>query len=110
MLRVERELLQLEQEELQRKRNNLVYREQKQQQLAQQLEEQWKSLQDVANGSTRNLREIQQYKLQTPLNYRSSMPNLQMQDVQRRRPPPPPIPPAKPLRMVEQRQRDVTIR
>ncbi|XP_033222059.1 uncharacterized protein LOC117176113 isoform X2 [Belonocnema kinseyi] len=107
VLRVERELLQLEQEELQRKRSNLAYREQKQQQLAQQLEEQWKSLQDVANGSPRN---FQQYKLQTPLNYRSSMPNLQMQDVQRRRPPPPPIPPAKPLRMVEQRQRDVTIR
>ena len=107
MLRVERELLQLEQEELQRKRNNLVYREQKQQQLAQQLQEQWMSLQDVANDSSKN---IQHYKLQTPLNYRSSMPNLQMQDMQRRRPPPPPIPPAKPLRIVEQRQRDVTIR
>lgn len=107
MLRVERELLQLEQEELQRKRNNLAYREQKQQQLAQQLQDQWKSLQDVANGSSRN---TQQYKLQTPLNYRSSMPNLQMQDVQRRRPPPPPIPPAKPIRMIEQRPRDVPIR
>ncbi|XP_043483093.1 uncharacterized protein LOC122511726 isoform X2 [Leptopilina heterotoma] len=107
VLRVERELLQLEQEELQRKRNNLAYQEQKQQQLAQQLQEQWKSLQDVANGSSRN---TQQYKLQTPLNYRSSMPNLQMQEVQRRRPPPPPIPPAKPIRIVEQRPRDVPIR
>ncbi|XP_076669228.1 smallish isoform X4 [Andrena cerasifolii] len=107
VLRVERELLQLEQEELKRQRNNLAYREQKQLKLAEQLQEQWKSLQDVANSSANN---IQQYKNQVPVNYRSSMPNLQLQDVQRRRPPPPPIPPAKPLRLIEQRQRDVTIR
>ncbi|XP_015430121.1 PREDICTED: calponin homology domain-containing protein DDB_G0272472 isoform X2 [Dufourea novaeangliae] len=107
VLRVERELLQLEQEELKRQRNNLAYREQKQLKLAEQLQEQWKSLQDVAHSSANN---IQQYKNQPPVNYRSSMPNLQLQDVQRRRPPPPPIPPAKPLRLIEQRQRDVTIR
>ncbi|XP_076221380.1 smallish isoform X2 [Nomia melanderi] len=107
VLRVERELLQLEQEELKRQRNNLAYREQKQLKLAEQLQEQWKSLQDVAHSSANN---IQQYKNQPPVNYRSSMPNLQLQDVQRRRPPPPPIPPAKPLRLVEHRQRDVTIR
>ncbi|XP_043257760.1 trichohyalin-like isoform X3 [Colletes gigas] len=107
VLRVERELLQLEQEELKRQRNNLAYREQKQLKLAEQLQEQWKSLQDVAHSSANN---VQQYKNQPPVNYRSSMPNLQLQDVQRRRPPPPPIPPAKPLRLVEQRQRDVTIR
>ncbi|XP_018377541.1 PREDICTED: mucin-17 isoform X3 [Trachymyrmex cornetzi] len=71
VLRVERELLQLEQEELKRQRNNLAYREQKQ--------------------------------------LRSSMPNLQFQDAPRRRPPPPPIPLTKP-RMLDQRQRDVTIR
>ncbi|XP_054005608.1 LIM domain only protein 7 isoform X4 [Hylaeus anthracinus] len=107
VLRVERELLQLEQEELKRQRNNLAYREQKQLKLAEQLQEQWKSLQDVAHSSANN---VQQYKNQPPVNYRSSMPNLQLQDVQRRRPPPPPIPPAKPLRLMEQRQRDVTIR
>ncbi|XP_043506385.1 LIM domain only protein 7 isoform X3 [Frieseomelitta varia] len=107
VLRVERELLQLEQEELKRQRNNLAYREQKQLKLAEQLQEQWKSLQDVAHTSASN---IQQFKSQPPVNYRSSMPNLQLQDVQRRRPPPPPIPPAKPLRLIEQRQRDVTIR
>ncbi|XP_026667197.1 calponin homology domain-containing protein DDB_G0272472 isoform X2 [Ceratina calcarata] len=105
VLRVERELLQLEQEELKRQRNNLAYREQKQLKLAEQLQEQWKSLQDVAHSSANN---IQQYKSQPPVNYRSSMPNLQLQE--RRRPPPPPIPPAKPLRLIEQRQRDVTIR
>lgn len=105
VLRVERELLQLEQEELKRQRNNLAYREQKQMKLAEQLQEQWKSLQDVAHSSANN---IQQYKSQPPVNYRSSMPNLQLQE--RRRPPPPPIPPAKPLRVIEQRQRDVTIR
>ncbi|XP_076178816.1 smallish isoform X2 [Ptiloglossa arizonensis] len=107
VLRVERELLQLEQEELKRQRNNLAYREQKQLSLAEQLQEQWKSLLDVAHSSANN---VQQYKNQPPVNYRSSMPNLQLQDVQRRRPPPPPIPPAKPLRLIEQRQRDVTIR
>ncbi|CAK9800414.1 Uncharacterized protein CG43427 [Anthophora plagiata] len=107
VLRVERELLQLEQEELKRQRNNLAYREQKQLKLAEQLQEQWKSLQDVAHTSATN---IQQFKSQPPVNYRSSMPNLQLQDVQRRRPPPPPIPPAKPLRLIEQRQRDVMIR
>ncbi|XP_012343757.1 calponin homology domain-containing protein DDB_G0272472-like isoform X4 [Apis florea] len=107
VLRVKRELLQLQQEELKRQRNNLAYREQEQLKLAEQLQEQWKSLQDVAHSSANN---IQQFKNQPPVNYRSSMPNLQLQDVQRRRPPPPPIPPAKPLRLIEQRQRDVTIR
>lgn len=107
VLRVKRELLQLQQEELKRQRNNLAYREQEQLKLAEQLQEQWKSLQDVAHTSANN---IQQFKSQPPVNYRSSMPNLQLQDVQRRRPPPPPIPPAKPLRLIEQRQRDVTIR
>ncbi|XP_076751350.1 smallish isoform X3 [Xylocopa sonorina] len=107
VLKVERELLQLEQEELKRQRNNLAYREQKQLKMAEQLQEQWKSLQDVAHTSANT---IQQFKSQPPMNYRSSMPNLQLQDVQRRRPPPPPIPPAKPLRLIEQRQRDVTIR
>lgn len=107
VLRVERELLQLEQEELKRQRNNLAYREQKQLKLAEQLQEQWKSLQDVAHGSS-NI--AQQYKHQPAVNYRSSMPNLQLQDAQRRRPPPPPIPPAKPLRHIDQRQRDMTIR
>ncbi|XP_012148469.2 smallish isoform X4 [Megachile rotundata] len=107
VLRVERELLQLEQEELKRQRSNLAYREQKQLKLAEQLQEQWKSLQDVAHSSANN---IQPFKTQPPVNYRSSMPNLQLQDVQRRRPPPPPIPPAKPLRLIDQRQRDVTIR
>ncbi|CAL7945953.1 unnamed protein product [Xylocopa violacea] len=107
VLKVERELLQLEQEELKRQRNNLAYREQKQLKMAEQLQEQWKSLQDVAHSSANT---IPQFKSQPPMNYRSSMPNLQLQDVQRRRPPPPPIPPAKPLRLIEQRQRDVTIR
>ncbi|XP_031782523.1 trichohyalin isoform X5 [Nasonia vitripennis] len=118
VLRVERELLQLEQEELKRQRNNLAYREQKQQQLAEQLQEQWKSLQDVAQAPPPPQPRSQQFNggnkpiAAAPLNYRSSMPNLQMQEAaaQRRRPPPPPIPPAKPLRLVEQRQRDVTIR
>ncbi|XP_012285559.1 trichohyalin isoform X3 [Orussus abietinus] len=107
VLRVERELLQLEQEELKRQRSNLAYREQKQQQLAEQLQEQWKSLQDVAHVPSSN---TQQFKQLSATSYRSSMPNLQLQDGQRRRPPPPPIPPAKPLRLAEQRQRDVTIR
>ncbi|XP_012541813.2 serine-rich adhesin for platelets [Monomorium pharaonis] len=107
VLRVERELLQLEQEELKRQRNNLAYREQKQLRLAEQLQEQWKSLQDVAQNSIKN---VQQYKYHTPaMNYRSSMPNLQFQDAPRRRPPPPPIPLSKP-RMLDQRQRDVTIK
>ncbi|XP_018377542.1 PREDICTED: calponin homology domain-containing protein DDB_G0272472 isoform X4 [Trachymyrmex cornetzi] len=107
VLRVERELLQLEQEELKRQRNNLAYREQKQLRLAEQLQEQWKSLQDVAQNS---IKTTQQYKYHTPaVNYRSSMPNLQFQDAPRRRPPPPPIPLTKP-RMLDQRQRDVTIR
>ncbi|XP_012057715.1 PREDICTED: uncharacterized protein CG43427 [Atta cephalotes] len=107
VLRVERELLQLEQEELKRQRNNLAYREQKQLRLAEQLQEQWKSLQDVAQNSVKS---TQQYKYHTPtVNYRSSMPNLQFQDAPRRRPPPPPIPLTKP-RMLDQRQRDVTIR
>ncbi|XP_071641454.1 uncharacterized protein Smash isoform X3 [Temnothorax longispinosus] len=107
VLRVERELLQLEQEELKRQRNNLAYREQKQLRLAEQLQEQWQSLQDVAQNSVKN---TQQYKYHTPaVNYRSSMPNLQFQDAPRRRPPPPPIPLSKP-RMLDQRQRDVTIR
>jgi len=108
VLRVERELLQLEQEELKRQRNNLAYREQKQLRLAEQLQEQWKSLQDVAQNSIKNA----QYKYNnTPtVNYRSSMPNLQFQDLPRRRPPPPPpIPLTKP-RILDQRQRDVTIR
>lgn len=104
---MERELLQLEQEELKRQRNNLAYREQKQLRLAEQLQEQWKSLQDVAQNSIKN---AQQYKYNTPtVNYRSSMPNLQFQDLPRRRPPPPPIPLIKP-RILDQRQRDVTIR
>ncbi|XP_050447128.1 uncharacterized protein LOC126849364 isoform X5 [Cataglyphis hispanica] len=108
VLRVERELLQLEQEELKRQRNNLAYHEQKQLRLAEQLQEQWKSLQDVAQNSIKN---TQQYKYHTPtMNYRSSMPNLQFQDLPRRRPPPPPpIPLTKP-RILDQRQRDVTIR
>lgn len=105
---MERELLQLEQEELKRQRNNLAYREQKQLRLAEQLQEQWKSLQDVAQNS---IKSTQQYKYHMPaVNYRSSMPNLQFQDAPRRRPPPPPpIPLTKP-RMLDQRQRDVTIR
>ncbi|XP_011869609.1 PREDICTED: LIM domain only protein 7 isoform X2 [Vollenhovia emeryi] len=107
VLRVERELLQLEQEELKRQRNNLAYREQKQLRLAEQLQEQWKSMHNVAQNSIKN---TQQYKYHTPaVNYRSSMPNLQFQDGPRRRPPPPPIPLTKP-RMLDQRQRDVTIR
>ncbi|XP_072754089.1 uncharacterized protein Smash isoform X8 [Anoplolepis gracilipes] len=107
VLRVERELLQLEQEELKRQRNNLAYREQKQLRLAEQLQEQWKSLQDVAQNSIKN---TQQYKYHAPtVNYRSSMPNLQFQELPRRRPPPPPIPLSKP-RILDQRQRDVTIR
>ncbi|KAL6254454.1 hypothetical protein P5V15_014502 [Pogonomyrmex californicus] len=108
VLRVERELLQLEQEELKRQRSNLAYREQKQLRLAEQLQEQWKSLQDVAQNSIKN---TQQYKYHAPtVNYRSSMPNLQFQDAPRRRPPPPPpISLSKP-RMLDQRQRDVTIR
>ncbi|XP_034939260.1 general transcriptional corepressor trfA [Chelonus insularis] len=107
VLRVERELLQLEQEELQRQRNNMLYLEQKQQQLGGQLQEQWQSLQDVnhdpnmAHAAYRNI---------NIKNYRSSMPNLQLQDNHRRRPAPPPIPPAKPLRLLDQRQRDITIR
>lgn len=109
MLRVERELLQLEQEELKRQRNNLAYREQKQLRLEEQLQEHWKSLQDVAQSSMKN---TQQCKYHTPAaNYGSSMPNLQFQDTGRRRPPPPPplIPPNKP-RILDQRQKDVTIR
>ncbi|XP_046629017.1 uncharacterized protein CG43427 isoform X1 [Neodiprion virginianus] len=106
VLRVERELLQLEQEELKRQRSNLAYREQKQQKLAEQLREQWKSMQDVVQAPV-NTPSIQ-FKALPPVNYRSSMPNLE--DSQRRKLPPPPIPPAKPLRLVEQRQRDVTIR
>ncbi|XP_023248467.1 formin-J-like [Copidosoma floridanum] len=107
VLRVERELLQLEQEELKRQRNNLAYREQKQQ----QIQEQWKSLQDVAQPVSQPHVRQQPYGKPlpaAPLNYRASMPNLQLQETslaQRRRPPPPPIPPAKPLRLVEQRQR-----
>ncbi|XP_018401572.1 PREDICTED: myb-like protein X isoform X1 [Cyphomyrmex costatus] len=108
VLRVERELLQLEQEELKRQRNNLAYREQKQLRLAEQLQEQWKSLQDVAQNSIKN---TQQYKYHTPaVNYRSSMPNLQFQDAPRRRPPPPPPIPLNKPRILDQRQRDVTIR
>lgn len=104
---MERELLQLEQEELKRQRNNLAYREKKQLILAEQLQEQWQSLQDVAQNS---IKSTQQYKYHMPAaNYRSSMPNLQFQDVPRRRPPPPPIPLTKP-RVLDQRQRDVTIR
>ncbi|XP_012269702.2 LIM domain only protein 7 isoform X2 [Athalia rosae] len=105
VLRVERELLQLEQEELKRQRSNLAYREQKQQKLAEQLQEQWKSIQDVVQVP---VNPAPQFKALPPVNYRSSMPNLQ--EAQRRKPPPPPIPPAKPLRLVEHRQRDVTIR
>lgn len=105
---MERELLQLEQEELKRQRNNLAYREQKQLRLAEQLQEQWQSLQDVAQNSIKN---TQQYKCYTPaVNYRSSMPNLQFQDAPRRRPPPPPPIPLTKSRMLDQRQRDVTIR
>lgn len=105
-MRVERELLQLEQEELKRQRTNLAYREQKQQQLAEQLQEQWQSLQDVAHASPNNSHPT--YQNISVLNYRSSMPNLQLQDHGQRRQRPPP--PAKPLRLVDQRQRDVTIR
>jgi len=108
VLRVERELLQLEQEELKRQRNNLAYREQKQLRLAEQLQEQWKSLQDVAQNTIKSTQQYKQYHTPT-MNYRSSMPNLQFQDAPRRRPPPPPIPFTKP-RVLEQRQRDVTIR
>jgi len=108
VLRVERELLQLEQEELKRQRNNLAYREQKQLRLAEQLQEQWKSLQDVAQNTIKSTQQYKQYQTPT-MNYRSSMPNLQFQDAPRRRPPPPPIPFTKP-RVLEQRQRDVTIR
>lgn len=109
VLRVERELLQLEQEALKRQKTNLAYREQKQQQLAEQLQEQWASLQDVAHASPNNSNPT--YQNISALNYRSSMPNLQLQDVQqqqqqRRRPPPP----AKPLRLIDQLQRDATIR
>ncbi|KAK0174027.1 hypothetical protein PV328_007146 [Microctonus aethiopoides] len=107
ILRVERELLQLEQEELKRQRNNMAYREQKQQQLTEQLQEQWQSLQDVNNTSNIAHATYQNINM---INYRSSMPNLQLHDVQRRRPAPPPIPPTKPIRLLEQRQRDVTIR
>ncbi|EZA55977.1 uncharacterized protein LOC105278682 isoform X2 [Ooceraea biroi] len=108
VLRVERELLQLEQEELKRQRSNLAYREQKQLRLAEQLQEQWKSLQDVAQNTIKSTQQYKQYHAPT-MNYRSSMPNLQFQDAPRRRPPPPPIPLTKP-RILEQRQRDVTIR
>ena len=108
---MERELLQLEQEELKRQRTNMAYREQRQMQLAEQLQEQWQSLQDVANVSINGNASSQLYKYQAaPMNYRSSMPNLQLQDGHRRRPPPPPIPPSKPSRLVEQMQRDVTMR
>ncbi|KAJ8678754.1 hypothetical protein QAD02_014541 [Eretmocerus hayati] len=128
VLRVERELLQLEQEELKRQRTNLAYREQKQQQLAEQLQEQWKALQqEVVPPVSRQSQPTSHYAKAQPIqpqpaivNYRSSMPNLPMQLelvpppptslAGKRRPPPPPIPPAKPLRLVEQRQRDVSIR
>ncbi|XP_011302556.1 interaptin isoform X2 [Fopius arisanus] len=110
VLRVERELLQLEQEELKRQRSNMAYREQKQQQqqLADQLQEQWQSLQNVNHPTPPNPHPT--YQNISVLNYRSSMPNLQLQEGLRRRPPPPPIPPAKPLRLLDQRQRDATIR
>ncbi|XP_057323246.1 J domain-containing protein DDB_G0295729 isoform X2 [Microplitis mediator] len=107
VLRVERELLQLEQEALKRQRTNMVYREQKQQQLAEQLQEQWQSLQNVNYAGNIVHATYQNIDM---ANYRSSMPNLQLQDNQRRRPAPPPIPPAKPLRLIDQRQRDMTIR
>jgi F-box protein 20 len=114
VLRVERELLQLEQEELKRQRSNLAYREQKQQQLAEKLQEQWKSMQDVAQTPQVTTARQPQYgkPLAASLNYRSSMPNLLQETSlgQRRRLPPPPVPPAKPLRLLDQRQRDVTIR
>lgn len=92
---------------MKRQRNNIAYREAKQQQLAEQLQEQWQSLQDVNHGS--NIAHAT-YQNINVMNYRSSMPNLQLQDGQRRRPAPPPIPPAKPLRLLDQRQRDVSIR
>uniref|UniRef100_A0ABD2WTJ7 LIM zinc-binding domain-containing protein n=1 Tax=Trichogramma kaykai TaxID=54128 RepID=A0ABD2WTJ7_9HYME len=126
VLRVERELLQLEQEELKRQRNNLAYREQQQQHLADQLHEQWKSMQQenqqqqsavqTRNHYNSNKSHAVSAVAATTVNYRASMPNLQMHDhhapvmgPRRRPPPPPPIPPAKPLRLVDQRQRDVTI-
>lgn len=85
----------------------MAYREQKQQQLTEQLQEQWQSLQDVNNTSNIAHATYQNINM---INYRSSMPNLQLHDIQRRRPAPPPIPPTKPIRLLEQRQRDVTIR
>ncbi|XP_043280433.1 trichohyalin isoform X4 [Venturia canescens] len=116
VLRVERELLQLEQEELKRRRTNVAYRQQRQLQLAEQLQEQWQSLQDVANGTNPSANascckyQVSVARASAPVNYRSSMPNLWLQENQRRRPPPPPIPPSKPSRLIEQMHRDVTIR
>lgn len=88
----------------------MAYREQRQLQLAEQLQEQWQSLQDVANVSSRGGTSSHYKYVPAPVNYRSSMPNLQLHEGQKRRPPPPPIPPSKPSRLVEQMQRDVTIR
>lgn len=117
VLRVERELLQLEQEELMRQRNNQVYREREQKQQQQQqhqnqmngksMEDEWKAMQDVNHNSSNG---VQNYKRLPIIDHRSSMPNLQILDGQKRRPPLPPIPPAKPLRLIEQMQRDATIR
>lgn len=81
---VERELLQLEQEELERQRRKLAYKEQKQRHATKQLEESWKSLQDVSQLSPTKSVTPQNNSLTTAY-YRFSLPNLQIPDNKRKK-------------------------
>lgn len=110
MLRVERELLQLEQEEM--KRKNMMNRKLYEKRLhAQQEVEHRRSLQDVnADGNLyANVYNNNNYHAQ--IDHRKSMPNLQ--EMQLREAPEdkiiPPIPPAKPLRVQEYLKYNKTI-
>lgn len=131
-MRVERELLQLEQEELKRQRDSLMFRENQARKLN------GRSLQDInmAQSFPAPINQPQVYSYTNPnasnLSYRQSMPDLAMKQSefaiynntngvmvnemkqaainQPIKKLPPPIPPAKPIRSAEMREREISVR
>lgn len=126
VLRVERELLQLEQEELKRQRDSLLFKETQARRIN------GRSLQDinmVQSFTTPLTKEapIYSYAPPTPasVNYRQSMPDLAMKQTElshfspmnyangpknTNKKLPPPIPPSKPTRSLELQEREITLR
>lgn len=101
VLKVERELLQLEQEEFKRQRQNIALRKSYEQLDEDNLRGSQQDVNSSANLYANMPNRYDFYQVQT--NYRKSMPNLQAMNAYESddQMPLPPIPPAKPLRVQE---------